>query len=248
MVTEVDGFQADEAQHWLLDQRLNPSLESEKVNEKIGQVYLCTTIGFAASFISANLCALSGLTGKVVAVLCGASAFGSGIGLIAVGISLIAALHFTPKEFSGVKQGLYGLFTVYEGLVLSPLVLINAPVFAAASVVTLGVTGALGTLALKMDTQFKRYETIMFVALGVLTCASFAGLFVPAVASVLGHQLAIVGGCALFGAFVIYDMQNVRDAAEANLENFDVIDHTMNLYLDAMNLLVRIFELMNKRN
>ncbi len=223
-----------------------PERVAEKVYDRIGQVYLHVAAGFAATCTSAFLFAKAGFATKVVTVLMGPNAVLAGIGLLAIGIALIAAIHFTSTENSFLKKGLFGLFSVYEGLLLSPLVLINAPVFAGAALATVGITGGLGALALKMQNQFERLEKILQISLGVVAAASLGSLVLPGVAGVFAHQVSLIGGFALFSALVIYDTQKIKTEARTN-RAFDVVEHTMAIYLDAMNLLTHLFELMNRR-
>ncbi|MBF8263580.1 MAG: growth hormone-inducible transrane protein-like [Parachlamydiales bacterium] len=232
-----------------VDESLSPTTyptTQAEVNKKIGRVYLYTAAAFATSFISAHLFSLSGLAGKMITLIIGTNALAVGIGLLAVGIGLLTAVYLTPKENSGLKHTLFGLFTVYEGLFLSPLVILNAPAFAAAAITTAGITGGLGILALKMQTQFKRFEKIMFVALLVITTATFGSLLLPGVAGAFAHQLSLVGGLALFSAYVIYHTQQIRDHAQHDNGNFDEINHSINLYLDAMNIFIRIYEIYDR--
>lgn len=215
-------------------------------NERIGQVYTYTAAGFGISCLSAYLFSAAGLAGKVVTLLTGSAGLLTGIGLAAVGIGLIVAMHFSSN--SGLKHGFYSLFTVYQGVVLSPLVLANGTAFAIGSLATTGIIGGLGAVALKIHTQFQRFEKILFVALCAIGAASLGALVLPGIAGAALNQISIYGGLALFGAYVIYDTQKMREDANFNGPHFEPIQHATKLYLNAMNILIRLYEIMDKRS
>lgn len=214
-------------------------LPAETVNERIGKVYAYTAGALSISIASAVISAKIGLAATVVTAMVGAPVM-TALGLVAVGTALVAGATLAPKENPLFKHACYGLFAVVEGVVLSPLVLAKATAFAAASVATVAITGGLGALAMTLKESFERYETILMVGLGAIALASLGSLVLYPAASALAHQISYVGGFALFGAFVIYDTHKARrEAAEID---FDPIKHSMNIYLDAMNLLVRLWE------
>ncbi|MBU6383823.1 MAG: Bax inhibitor-1 family protein [Verrucomicrobia bacterium] len=220
-----------------------------EVNEKIGQVYLYTAATFATTCITAQLSAMSGLAAKVITLLVGAHALTVGIGLLAVAVALMAAIYFTSSRESVLKHSLFGLFAVFHGVVFSPLVLINSSAFAAAAATTVVMTGGLGWLATKIQTQFERFEKIMLISLSVIAAASLGSLFLTGVAGTIAHTVSMVGGFALFSAYIIYDTQMMRKELQTDgVQHFDVIDRTMKLYLNAMNLFTRLFELFNQRS
>lgn len=214
-------------------------LPIESVNERIGKVYAYTAGALSISIASAVISAKVGLAATVITTMAGAPLM-TAIGLVAVGTALVAGATLAPKENRVFKHACYGLFAVVEGVVLSPLVVAKASAFAAASVATVAVTGGLGALAMTLKESFEKYETILMVGLGAIALASLGSVVLYPAASALAHQISYVGGFALFGAFVIYDTHKAR--REAEQIDFDPIKHSMNIYLDAMNLLVRLWE------
>jgi FtsH-binding integral membrane protein len=208
-------------------------------------VYAYTAGALAISAVSAVACVKMGFTATLLSIAVG-SPYITGIAFLAVGAGLIAATILTPNENSLLKHGCYGLFAVAQGLVLSPLVLINAGAFATATAATVALTGGLGALAMNLQASFEKYEKILMVGLGAIALASLGALVLPASAAALAHQISYVGGFALFGAFVIYDTHVAR--SEANRPDFVPINHAMNIYLDALNLLVRLWEFFSGNN
>lgn len=218
-------------------------------DQRIGQVYRYSAGLFAASLTSAYGFAKCGMAAKFMTLVLSAGATMTTIGITAVGVGLIAAAYLIPKERSFLKWGAVGLFAVYQGLILSPMVLLNAGAFAAAGAATVAVVGGLGALALHLETQFERFEKIMLVALGGIALASLGAVFLSGAAGAFASKLSYIGGFALFGAYVIYDTQKLRHRAELQSdEEFDLVHHTLLIYQDAINIFVRMFQAMNKND
>ena len=214
-------------------------LNEEQVNKRVGQVYVYTAGALAVTALSAVTFAKAGFAATLMA-----NPLASSMGLLAVAITLVTATMWTPKENSSLKQGCYGLFAVTEGLILSPLVVVNAGAFAVATTATVLLTGGLGALAMNLKANLERYETILMVGLGAIACASLGALFLPGAAGFAAHQISLMGGFALFSAFVIYDTQVTKE--EAKLPEFDPINRSVHIYLDAVSLLIRFWEIFRK--
>lgn len=221
-----------------VDRRDVPVIETSKetrINEKVAQVYAYVAGGFGITCVTAAVFAWAGLAVSVMTI-------GSALFLTVVGVSLLFAMKVTSqKDNSWLKHGLYGMLSVWGGVVVSPLVLVNAPVFFAAAATTVALTGGLGIMAMHLKESFAQYERILMVALGAITLASFGALVLPAGAAAFAHEVSLIGGFAVFGALVVYDSHQARE--DALNEDFDVINHAAEIYLDAANLLVRIWEI-----
>lgn len=225
-----------------LEQSSQPKANSETY-EKIGRVYAYCAGAIAITCASALLFSQLGLAVTILNA-CATAFKTTAFFLTATGIALLIGIRSTPKENSSLKAGLYGTFAVWQGLALSPLVLINAPAFIAASVTTTAVVGGLGALSMTLKESFEKYEKILMVALGAIALASLGSLFLPAAAASVAHSISYVGGFAVFTCLVIYDTHIARK--EAANPNFDEINHALEIYLDGMNLLVRFWECFQK--
>lgn len=210
---------------------------NQKIYERISQVYAHCATAFAITIASAVTCAKIGFTATLLSM---ASIEMTALFLLAVGISLVYATLNTKKESSDLKKCLFGMFAICQGVVLSPLVLINGTAFLVASGATVALTGGLGVMAMSLKESFEKYETILTVALVAIGLASLGALILPMGAAAIAHEVSYVGGFALFSCLFILDTHKVRSDAEN--PNFDPINHAMGIYLDAANLLVRIFE------
>lgn len=227
----IRAFIGEEADHF--------KTETELINEKIGRVYAYVAEGFLITTASSVAFAKLGFAATVISFFSNVTL--APFILCAIGIGIIVKTIFTKKEEASLKHGLFCGFALWEGLVISPLVLINAPVFVAAAATTTLVMGGLGVMANALKEGFERYEKILFVALTALTVISFGSLLLG---SPFLHEVCVIGGIALFSAYVIYDTQKVR--SQALSPQFDEINHAMGLYLDAMNLLIRIYDIYSR--
>jgi len=84
------------------------------------------------------------------------------------------------------------------------------------------------------------------MGLGVVFISSIGTWFLPPT-SVLGAgmwSLAVYGGLALFGAFLLYDTQKVIHRAEHHPVNsvhvYDPINNSVGIYMDTINIFIRI--------
>lgn len=212
------------------------------VSQRVGQVYQYTAGAFSISALSAALFSKVGLAARLCSSIV-AAPWMSAVALTAVAAGLLAATILTPKENSLSKHTALGFFAVFQGLAISPLVLFNASAFTAAAVGTVALTGTLGIAAMHLKESFEKYERILMVALGAICLASLSALVLPAGAAAIAHQVSYLGGFALFSAMVIYDTHKAR--SEAAKPEFEPINHAVQIYLDAMNLLVRLYETFN---
>ena len=57
------------------------------------------------------------------------------------------------------------------------------------------------------------------------------------------HTIYMYGGLVLFGGFLLYDTQKIIHNAE-NKPRYDPVNNAMGIYLDTINIFVRIFYLL----
>ena len=91
------------------------------------------------------------------------------------------------------------------------------------------------------------------MGLGVVLCASIGSAFLPPTTA-LGvgmYSVAIYGGLILFGAFLLYDTQKIiynakrhPSPSDPGAPPFDPINASIGIYLDTMNIFIRIADLL----
>ncbi len=241
-MTTVPHVQAP-SERWQMKQPITQGHSHDVVQEKISHVYAYCAAALAATLVTALVCTKIGFAAAVLSIYTSGNLAITSLFLFSVGVGLIIAMHSAEKG-SAMKKGLFGGFAVWQGILLSPLALINAPMFVVATGGSMLMTGGLGALAMTMKESFEKYEKIMMIALGALALISIASVVILPLSPIL-HEISYVGGFALFSAFIIFDTHRAR--SDAANEDFEPIDHALGIYLDAINLLIRIWE-MTMRN
>jgi len=118
-----------------------------------------------------------------------------------------------------------------------------------AALITGCVVGGMSAVALASpNDQFLRMGPWLGVGLGVVIAASLGGMFFPT--SSLLMNVSLYGGLGVFGLFTAHDAQRVLHDAQV-AEKFDPIGEQMGLYMDTINIFVRIVQILimqqNKR-
>jgi len=119
-----------------------------------------------------------------------------------------------------------------------------------AAVYTGGVVGGLSLVAMasKSD-QFLSWGQPLALGLGIVFVTSLGRVFLPAhffVAHSIMENVVMYGGLALFSGFVLYDTQKITYKAQ-HVRDFDPINESMHIYLDAVNLFQLILRFMSNR-
>jgi len=136
------------------------------------------------------------------------------------------------------------------GVVLCPLLLLGGPLLTRAAIMTSGIVGGLSAIAMSAPSEkFLYMSGPLGIGLGVVFASSLGSMFVP-MTSALGaglYSIALYGGLILFSGFLLYDTQKVIKYAEAIPPNsvtpFDPINGSMSIYLDTINIFVRIAQM-----
>jgi len=103
---------------------------------------------------------------------------------------------------------------------------------------------SLASVAAPNDT-FLQMGPYLGVGLGVVIAASLGGMFFPY--SSLLMNVSLYGGLGLFGLFTAHDTQRVLHDAQV-LPYFDPISEQMGLYLDTINIFVRVVQILMMQN
>jgi len=149
--------------------------------------------------------------------------------------------NYGPKHFAWLAHA--GIV----GAVLAPISFIGGPLVIKAAVYTAGVVGGLSLLAVCAPSEkFLNMGGPLAMGLGVVFLSSIGTMFLPA-SSALGSGLmsiSLYGGLALFGMFLLYDTQKVIYKAKMHpthaLTPFDPINCSLGIYLDTINIFIRI--------
>ncbi|KAI6180633.1 hypothetical protein M3Y98_00741900 [Aphelenchoides besseyi] len=153
------------------------------------------------------------------------------------------------------------------GLVLAPLCLAGGPVLLRAAWYTAGLCGGLSALAMCAPSEkFLMMGGPLAMGLGVVFVANIGSFFFPP-HSALGAGLAsivVYGGLILFSMFLLYDTQRIIRVAEMQpsggaqtyynqygqpietvpVSGFDPINAQLSLYMDILNIFIRMVMIM----
>jgi FtsH-binding integral membrane protein len=162
---------------------------------------------------------------------------------------LCYSIPYTPETIPA-KIGSYVLFTSIMGATLAPVALMAGPLVARAALYTAGVVGCLSLTAACAPSQ--KYLTMsgpLSLGLGVVFIASIGGLFAsPGGALFSGlHAVYMYGGLVLFGGYLLYDTQKIVHHAE-NQSYYDPVNNSIGIYLDTVNIFIRILYLLAGSN
>ena len=86
---------------------------------------------------------------------------------------------------------------------------------------------------------------------GIVFCASIGSAFLPPTTAMGAglYSVAMYGGLILFGAFLLYDTQKIINKAERHpvgwgAQPFDPVNASMSIYMDTINIFIRIAQLL----
>ncbi|XP_015610481.1 growth hormone-inducible transmembrane protein [Cephus cinctus] len=182
-------------------------------------------------------------------------------GWVALGLSMVAmigsgvvAQSIPYKEGFGAKQIAWMIHTGVMGAILAPISLLGGPLVIKAAWYTAGVVGGLSAIALSApNDKFLYMGGPLAIGLGVVFASSMGTLFLPPTTA-LGaglHSMALYGGLLLFSGFLMYDTQRIiRDAkthpqvAYGYMKPYDPINNAISIYLDTLNIFVRILSIL----
>merc|ERR1711872_47839 len=180
-------------------------------------------------------------------------------GLMAMGVSIAAmigssmvarSIPYTPGV--GAKQAAWLAHCAVVGAVIAPICLLGGPILTRAAWYTAGMVGGLSTVAVCAPSdKFLYMGGPLAMGLGVVFCASLGSAFLPPTTA-LGaglYSVAMYGGLLLFGAFLLYDTQRIIHKAERHpayygAAPFDPVNASMSIYMDTINIFIRIATLL----
>ncbi|CAI2350931.1 unnamed protein product [Caenorhabditis sp. 36 PRJEB53466] len=157
-----------------------------------------------------------------------------------------------------IKHLAWALHCGVIGAVFAPLCFMGGPVLTRAAWYTAGIVGGLSATAITAPSEkFLMWSGPLSMGLGVVFMANIGSFFLPP-GSAAGAGLAsivVYGGLILFSAFLLYDTQKVVKRAEMHphpsqqlygmqVRSYDPINAQMSLYMDIVNIFIRLVMIM----
>lgn len=229
-----------------LQKPIPTSLSQEKVQTRLRETFASIGAGVAITTASAVATFRSSRFQNKIMPLMGRHPILATIGSLCLVIVPLVATVATPKDNKIAKYACYAAFTGAMGCMLAPIGVLGGPVLAHAGICTVGLVGGLGIIGATMPReQFLSWEGPAAVGLGVVCAASLGALIFPSIGAF--GAISLYGGMILFSGLVMADTAKLlKNAETATDESYDPINEGLNIYLDSVNLFVRIAEIMAK--
>jgi FtsH-binding integral membrane protein len=214
------------------------SLKSEIVNQRTRDTmtYFCSGLGLTAAtafFLSKSPVVMKFAMSRYSMLL-----------------SLPATLFFIFKMSStpidnSMKPAFFVGFNAMMAFSLCPLIAsMPIAVLRDAALLTGGTFGGLGAVAVtSKDNAFIGWSGVLGAGLGGLCAVSIANIFMQ---STMIHNIWLYGGLGLFLAFTMYDIKEVQIRAKKEA-HFDPMWNSVSIYLDFINIFIRLALILNNR-
>ena len=153
-----------------------------------------------------------------------------------------------------LKYGLWAGFNVTQAALLSPLLFIHPALLARAGLYTAGMMGSIAFVgATAKQEKYLYLGGPLLAGVTIVALSGFAPLVLPATAArslMWSERIWLYGGLAVFGGFTLYDIQKILYHArmsERGLIKRDVVNESVSLELDFINIFIRIVQIMALR-
>lgn len=172
------------------------------------------------------------------------------IGLIVVQFALIFVVaRLAESQNKAIALSGYLGFTVFEGLIISPLLLFTDPkTLIAAFVSTAGLFGIMAMLGYTTKIDMSRFSGILLAATFALLLAMIINMFIGS--GVFGYIVSIIA-VIVFAIWTAYDNQKLRisfeNADETNANSIAVMG-AFDLYLDFLNMFINLVRIFSNNN
>jgi len=173
---------------------------------------------------------------------------GSMVALIGTGM-VVRSMPY--GEGFGAKQLAWMLHSGVMGAVIAPMCIFGGPLILRAAWMTAGIVGGLSTIAVCAPSEkFLNMGGPLAIGLGLVFASSIGSMFLPPTTA-LGaglFSISLYGGLILFSGFLLYDTQRITHQAENYPVNavvpYDPINACMSIYLDTMNIFIRLVQIL----
>ncbi|KAJ5986265.1 Bax inhibitor 1-like protein [Penicillium sp. IBT 35674x] len=177
-----------------------------------------------------------------------------GVGLVGSIGSMYGTFYTSPDNYV-MKYGCWTLFNLTQAALLSPLMFYNPALLARAGIYTVGLMGSIAFVGATAKQEKYLYLGGPLLAGVVLVALSgLAPMVLPATAArslMWSERIWLYGGLAVFGGFTLYDVQKVLHharLAQRGLIKRDVVNESVSLELDFINIFVRMVQILGMRN
>jgi FtsH-binding integral membrane protein len=154
-----------------------------------------------------------------------------------------------------VKYGCWTLFNLTQAALLSPLMFMHPAILARAGLYTVGMMGSIAFVgATAKQEKYLYLGGPLLAGVAIVALSGLAPMVLPATAArtlMWSERLWLYGGLAVFGGFTLYDVQKILHharLAERGLIKRDVVNESVSLELDFINIFIRMVQILGMRN
>lgn len=151
-----------------------------------------------------------------------------------------------------MKYGFWSLFNLTQAALLAPLMFYNPALLARAGIYTVGMMGSIAFVgATAKQEKYLYLGGPLLAGVAIVALSGLAPLVLPATAArtlMWSEKIWLYGGLAVFGGFTLYDVQKVlyhARLAERGLIQRDVVNETISLELDFLNIFIRMVQILS---
>lgn len=211
------------------------------VRNTLAKTFLWMFMGLLATAIVAVFCAMTGITETF--------ALNGGLAIACV-LEIVTVLVFSlcfRKLSSGAVTVLFFLYSMISGITISTIFFVyelNSIVLAFFG--TAGVFGTLAYMGYKTDRDISSMGTILMTGLIISIIVSIVNLFIMnSILEVVLNWVIL----AIFLGFTVYDMNKIKMLLASGTYDSEkvAIYGAMELYLDFINLFLRILAIFGRR-
>jgi len=231
---------------------------SSFVQTYLYETYKYVALGLGITLISAIIAFRTGLPLKLMAM----NPIVSSLGFTAALMGSMVAVRSISPENKFAKNLSFTIFNGIMGASLCGLAFLHPTILLRAGIYTAGLVSALSFTAMtaKQD-QFLFLGGPLLAGLSVIFLSTLVGMFLPARFAVtlsVIDKLWMYGGLAIFSGLMLFDTQRLMNNAR-NRENLslmaqnrlskpDYINESISIYLNVINIFVRLAMMLANSN
>ncbi|KAL4747931.1 hypothetical protein BDW72DRAFT_181595 [Aspergillus terricola var. indicus] len=217
----------------------------------LNETFMHTGLGIGIIGIAARALHTSGWTYRLMATNPWLVA---GVGLVASMGTMFGTYYTSPNNYIQ-KYALWTGFNVTQAALLAPLMFMHPAILARAGLYTVGMMGSIAFVgATAKQEKYLYLGAPLLAGVTIVALSGFAPLVLPATATralMWSENIWLYGGLAVFGGFTLYDVQKVLHHArmsERGLLQKDVVNESISLELDFINIFIRMVQILAMRN
>lgn len=154
-----------------------------------------------------------------------------------------------------MKYGFWTAFNLTQAALLSPLMFYNPALLARAGIYTIGLMGSIAFVgATAKQEKYLYLGGPLLAGVTLVALSGLAPMVLPATAArtlMWSERIWLYGGLAVFGGFTLYDIQKILHhsrLAERGIIKRDVVNESVSLELDFINIFVRMVQILGMRS